>query len=235
MDNSEKAFKNITKKHQPRGLNILYEDKDIIVVDKMSGLLTISTDSIKDNTAYYRLNHYVRKGNQKSRNQVFIVHRLDRDTSGLLVFAKSETAKRFLQDEWHKFSKTYSAVICGTLVEKEGIISSYLTENSAHRVYSVNDSSKGKFAKTGYKVLRESAKYSLLEIALFTGRKNQIRVHFAEKGFPLAGDKIYGIKDDGAKRLMLHASTLTILHPFSKVEMTFKAEIPASFNSLLGR
>ncbi len=235
MDRREKTSSNVPKKYQPRGLTILYEDKDIIVVDKMSGLLTISTDSIKDNTAYYRLNHYVRKGNQKSRNQVFIVHRLDRDTSGLLVFAKSEEVKKFLQEEWQKFSKTYYAVVCGNLVEKEGILTSYLAENSAHRVYSVNDPSKGKFAKTGYKVIRESPRYSLLEIALFTGRKHQIRVHLAEKGFPLAGDKIYGIKDDGAKRLMLHASTLTILHPFSKVEMTFKAEIPASFNSLLGR
>ena len=235
MQKSEQNFKNIPKKHQPRGLTILYEDRDIIVVDKTSGLLTISTERIKENTAYYRLNLYVRKGNQKSRNQVFIVHRLDRDTSGVLVFAKNEEAKRFLQEEWHGFSKTYYAVVCGNLAEKEGIITSYLAENSAHKVYSVNDPAKGKLAKTGFKVLKESPNYSLLEIALFTGRKNQIRVHFAEKGFPVAGDKSYGKKDPGIKRLMLHAKSLTILHPFTKEKMTFETEVPAYFKSLVNR
>lgn len=235
MQNSKTAFKSPPKKHQPRGLDIIYEDKDIIVVDKTSGLLTISTEKIKDNTAYYRLNSYVRKGNQKSRKQVFIVHRLDRDTSGLLVFAKSEEAKHFLQDEWHGFDKKYYAVIVGTLAEKEGIITSYLTENSAHKVYSVSDPAKGKPAKTGYKVLKESKKYSLLEITLFTGRKNQIRVHFAEKGFPVAGDKNYGEKDAGVKRLMLHSASLTIIHPFTKKKMTFETEIPPYFKALVNR
>jgi len=235
MQKSEYKFKSIPKKHQPRGLDILYEDKDILVVDKSSGLLTISTERVKENTAYYRLNLYVRKGNQKSRNQVFIVHRLDRDTSGLLVFAKSEEAKRFLQEEWHGFNKKYYAVVVGVLAEKEGIISSYLTENSAHKVYSVNDPAKGKLAKTGYKVLKETQKYSLLEIKLFTGRKNQIRVHFSEKGFPVAGDKNYGGKDAGVKRLMLHSASLTIIHPFTKKKMTFETEVPAYFKSLVNR
>lgn len=235
MQRNEKDFKNIPKKHQPRGLSILYEDQDIIVVDKVDGLLTVSTDRVRDNTAYFRLNFYVRKGNQKSRNQVFIVHRLDRDTSGLLVFAKNEEAKRFLQDEWHNFDKKYYAVVCGILPEKEGIISSYLAENSAHNVYSVNDPAKGKLAKTGFKVLQESQKYSLLEIALFTGRKNQIRVHFAEKGFPVAGDKSYGEKDAGVKRLMLHAGSLTIIHPFTKEKMNFETDIPESFKALVNR
>ncbi len=235
MQNNKTSFKRPPKKYQPRGLDIIYEDKDIIVVDKVSGLLTISTERVKENTAYYRLNEYVRKGNQKSREQVFIVHRLDRDTSGLLVFAKSEEAKRFLQEEWHSFTKKYYAVVCGSLTEKEGIITSYLTENSAHKVYSVNDPTKGKEAKTGYKVLKESSKYSLLEIELFTGRKNQIRVHFSEKGLPVAGDKNYGGKDGLVKRLMLHSASLTILHPFTKEKMTFETDLPAYFNSLVNR
>lgn len=235
MQKIERKFKKPPKKYQPRGLSILYEDQDIIVVDKENGLLTVSTDRIKDNTAYFRLNSYVRKGNQKSRNQVFIVHRLDRDTSGILVFAKHENAKRFLQDTWHDFTKKYYAVVCGNLQEKEGIISSYLTENSAHKVYSVNDPSKGKLAKTGYKVLKESSKYSLLEIELFTGRKNQIRVHFAEKGFPIAGDKAYGEKDAGVKRLMLHSGSLTIIHPFTKEQMIFETGIPEYFKYLVNR
>ena len=233
MRKSQENFKAPPKRFQPHGLTILYEDRDILVVDKTNGLLTVSTDKVREKTAYYLLTDYVRKGNPKSREQVFIVHRLDRDTSGVLVFAKNETAKRYLQDEWQGFEKKYYAVIHGTLAEKEGVITSYLTENAAHRMYSVNDPKKGKLAKTGYKVLSESKKYSLLEIDLLTGRKNQIRVHFAEKGYPVAGDKKYGKKEKGIKRLTLHAASLTLLHPYTKEKMTFKAEVPAYFDSLV--
>jgi len=235
MQKSEKNLKSPPKKYQPRGLSIIYEDRDILVVDKMSGLLTVSTARVRDNTAYFLLNKYIRKGNQKSRNRIFIVHRLDRDTSGILVFAKNENAKRFLQAEWHGFNKKYYAVVHGTLSEKEGIITSYLAENRAHKMYSVNDPEKGKLAKTGFKVLKESKKFSLLEIDLFTGRKNQIRVHFSEKGFPVAGDKIYGEKHKGVKRLTLHAASLTILHPYTKEKMTFETVVPAYFKSLVNR
>jgi tRNA pseudouridine32 synthase/23S rRNA pseudouridine746 synthase/23S rRNA pseudouridine1911/1915/1917 synthase len=190
---------------------------------------------VREQTAYFLLNNYVRKGNQKSRNRVFIVHRLDRDTSGLIVFAKSEEAKHYLQDEWQTFKKKYYAVVCGSLAEKQGEISSYLVENAAFRMYSVDDPAKGKFAKTGYKVLRESADYSLLEVDLYTGRKNQIRVHLADLGCPVAGDKKYGEKGShkGIKRLALHAATLTIKHPFSKEEMIFDTKIPGYFRTLV--
>jgi tRNA pseudouridine32 synthase/23S rRNA pseudouridine746 synthase/23S rRNA pseudouridine1911/1915/1917 synthase len=161
------------------------------------------------------------------------VHRLDRDTSGIIIFAKNENAKRYLQDEWHGFKKKYYAVVHGTLSKKEGIITSYLAENRAHKMYSVDDPEKGKLAKTGYKVLRTSKKYSLLEIDLLTGKKNQIRVHFSEKGFPVAGDKIYGEKDKGIKRLTLHAASLTILHPDTKEKMSFETTVPAYFKSLV--
>ena len=171
MKEKPKKFKSPPKRFQPRGLSILYEDRDILVVNKVSGLLTVSTAKVKENTAYYLLNNYVRKGNQKSRNRIFIVHRLDRDTSGVLVFAKSEKAKRYLQDEWHEFRKTYYAVVKGTLREKEGVIASYIAENSVHKMYSVSDPNKGKYARTGYKVLKESKQYSLLEIDLITGKK----------------------------------------------------------------
>ncbi len=233
MHESQKNFKAPPKKFQPKGLTVLYEDRDILVVDKVSGLLTIGTETDKENTAYYRLNDYVRKGIQKSQNRVFIVHRLDRDTSGVLVFAKSEKAKRFLQDEWPAFKKRYYAVVHGRLLEKEGVITSYLAENSIHKMYSVPDPKKGKLAQTGYKVLRESNKYSLLEIDLLTGRKNQIRVQFAEKGYPVAGDKIYGLKGKGIKRLTLHAESITIVHPHTKEEMTFVSKVPDYFNQLL--
>lgn len=220
-------------KHTPKGLTILHEDQDIIVVDKINGLLTMGTDREKDKTAYFLLTDYVRKGNPRSRNRVFIVHRLDRDTSGVLVFAKSEQAKRFLQDNWSDFTKIYFAVVHGQINEKEGVITSYLVENSAYRMYSVNNPDKGKFSKTGYKVLKENANFSLLEINLFTGTKNQIRVHFAEKGNPVAGDKVYGNSEKGIKRLVLHSSSLTLIHPFSKKSMTFQTAVPPYFYQLV--
>jgi RluA family pseudouridine synthase len=233
MRKQPKDFQRPSKKHQPKGLTILYEDQDILVVDKIAGLLTVSTEHVRERTAYYLLTTYVRKGNQKSRNRVFIVHRLDRDTSGILVFAKNFHAKRYLQEEWEKFKKTYYAVVHGALAPKEGVITSYLAENSMHKVYTVTNPQEGKLAKTGYKVLRESSKYSLLEIDLLTGRKNQIRIHLAEKGCPVVGDKRYGAKDKGAKRLALHAAALTIVHPATRAKMTFTTPAPAYFDSLV--
>jgi len=228
-----KNFKSPPKRFQPKGIPLLYEDHDILVIDKPSGLLTISNESTRENTAYYPLNEYIRKGNPKSRNQIFIVHRLDKDTSGVIVFAKTEKAKRYLQDEWQNFSKKYYAVVHGILIEKEGIITSYLAENSIHRMYTVTNPKKGKLARTGYKVLKESKNYSLLEINLLTGRKNQIRVHFSDKGHAVAGDKMYGKKEKQVKRLALHAASITILHPHTKEELTFKTKVPIYFKSLL--
>jgi len=232
---NKKPFKQPPKKFQPKGLSILYEDWDILVVDKVSGLLTVSSDRVREQTAYYLLNDYVRKGNSKSRNRVFIVHRLDRDTSGILVFAKSEEAKRFLQEEWQGFQKKYYAVVRGTLPEKEGLITSYLAENSAHKMYSVADPRKGKLAKTVYRVLKASLSHSLLEIDLLTGRKNQIRVQLADKGCPVAGDKKYGEREKGIKRLCLHSASLTLIHPFSKEPMTFGTRIPGYFGTLVAK
>lgn len=235
MQKIQKKFKSPPKRFQPKGLPVLYEDHDILVVNKRSGLLTVSSAKDKEKTAYYRLTDYVRKGNKKSKNRVFIVHRLDRDTSGVIVFAKNEKAKRTLQDQWQTFKKTYFAVVRGILPEKQGVITSYLAENSIHKMYSVNinNPEKGKLAKTGYKVLKESEKYSLLEVDLLTGRKNQIRVHFSEKGYPVAGDKKYGEQNKNIKRLTLHAASLTMLHPFTKEEMTFESKVPGYFYSLV--
>lgn len=233
MEENKAKAKKVNPRFQPRGCNILHEDQDIIVVDKVSGLLTMGSDRERQKTAYQHLTHYVKKGNPRARNRIFIVHRLDKDTSGVLVFAKTEKAKIFLQTEWQNFSKKYVAAVEGKLAEKEGIIESYLTENSIHRVFSVTNPNKGKYAKTGYKVIRESNHFSLLEIKLYTGRKNQIRVHFAENGNPVAGDKMYGVKGMGVKRLALHAATLTIQHPHTKKEMTFETNIPSFFKQLM--
>lgn len=233
MQDKLSSFTPPPKKYQPAGLNILYEDKEIIVVDKANGLLTIGTDRERQKTVYFLLTEYVKKGNSRSKNRIFIVHRLDRETSGILVFAKNENAKRYLQDNWKDFSKKYVAIVYGNLQNRKGVITSYLTENKVFRVYSVKDSEKGKFAKTEYKVLKESTKYSLLEIELHTGRKNQIRVHFADMDHPVVGDKIYGRVDKGIKRLALHSASITFLHPFTKKEITFKTEIPDYFKSLV--
>jgi len=235
MQDVPKKVKKPSKRHQPSGMTILFEDDDIIVVDKISGLLSMSNAKTRDRTAYFALNNYVRKGNAKSRKRIYIVHRLDRDTSGVLVFAKSEQNKRYLQDEWKNFSKKYYAVVHGNLEEKQGVFSSYLAENVINKMYSTDDPKIGKLAKTGYKVIRESSRFSLVEIDLLTGRKNQIRVHFADQDHPVAGDKVYGIKEKGIKRLTLHAGSINIKHPGTKQKMTFAAEIPHYFTALLNR
>lgn len=235
MRRSPGGFKKPPRRYQPKGLSILYEDRDVLVVDKVHRLLTVSTERVQENTAYYLLNDYVRKGNRKSKNRVFIVHRLDRDTSGVVLFAKSESAKRFLQDQWHEFDKTYHAVVHGSLKDKEGVITSYLAENSIHRMYSVSNPAKGKLARTGYRVLRESARYSLLEIDLLTGKKNQIRVHLADRDCPVVGDKKYGDKgkDRGITRLGLHSASLNFVHPFSREPVQVSTGIPRYFEFLL--
>jgi tRNA pseudouridine32 synthase/23S rRNA pseudouridine746 synthase/23S rRNA pseudouridine1911/1915/1917 synthase len=233
MEEIKKKTKKTSSKFQPKGLTILYEDQDILVVNKISGLLTMASAREREKTAYFILTQYVKKGSLKSKNRVFIVHRLDKDTSGVLVFAKTEKAKFFLQDEWQSFSKKYVAVIEGKMQEKEGIITSYLAENSIHRVFSVRNADKGKFAKTGYKVIKESERFSLVHIHLFTGRKNQIRVHFYDQGCPVAGDKVYGEKSVGIRRLALHAAKLTIRHPHTNKEMTFETNTPTYFKQLI--
>lgn len=222
-----------TKKHQPRGLPVLHEDRDIIVVVKPVGLLTIGTEREKSRTAHFLLNDYVTKGNPKSRNRVYVVHRLDQDTSGILLFAKNESAKKFLQENWPQTEKHYLAIVSGKIRPKEGTLSSYLTENTAQKVYSTPDAARGKLSHTAYKVLQESKGLSLVDIHLLTGRKHQIRVHFAEQGHPIIGDKKYGEGTTSAKRLALHARSISFTHPFSGKKMTFDTGMPEDFARLL--
>lgn len=233
MQNGPKKFKSPPKKYHPKGLAVVYEDHDLLVVDKISGTTLSSPDKGQLRTALCLLNNYVRKGNPKSRKQVFPVHRLDKEASGILVMAKSVQAQKFLRDEWKNFRKKFIAVVRGAMPEPEGMITSYLAENSALKMYSVQDPTKGKYAKTGYRVIRESPNYNLLEIDLFTANKDQIRVHMAVKGCPVAGDQKYGEKEKGIKRLTLHASSVTLLHPFTKEKMTFESKTPPYFNFLM--
>jgi tRNA pseudouridine32 synthase/23S rRNA pseudouridine746 synthase/23S rRNA pseudouridine1911/1915/1917 synthase len=223
------------RKHQPRGLPILHEDRDILVVDKPAGLLTIGTERDKSRTAHYLLNDYVRKGDPKSRNRVYVVHRLDQDTSGILLFAKSEQAKKFLQEHWEQTDKRYLAIVHGRLTPREGTISTFLAENTAQRVYSTPDAARGKLSHTAYKVVKETRGFSLLEIHLLTGRKHQIRVHFAEKGHPVVGDRKYGSGDPVSKRLALHARSISFIHPYNGRTMSFDTGMPEDFVRLLGK
>ncbi|HBM15799.1 MAG TPA: RNA pseudouridine synthase [Lentisphaeria bacterium] len=226
--------KHLSNNHLSRGLEILYEDRDILVVDKPAGLLTVGTETNKFKTVYYILSEYVCKGCQKSRNRIFIVHRLDQWTSGVLIFAKSEEVKLHLQDHWREDTeKKYIAVVYGHLTPKEGIITSYLAENKAYVVYSTTDITKGKLAHTAYKVIKETKQFSLLEINLLTGRKNQIRVHMADKGHPIVGDRKYGKIKDEYSRLALHSKWISFKHPFSGKKMAFEAKVPDYFNTLI--
>lgn len=222
-------------RYRPRGLTLLYEDRDVLVIDKPAGLLTMGTERDKTRTAHALLNDYVRKGDPRSRQRIFIVHRLDRDTSGVLLFARSEEAKLFLQQHWEETQKRYLAVVHGTLDDKEGTITSYLAENSAQNVYATADPGQGKLARTAYRVLRETRGVSLLEIELLTGRKHQIRVHFAGQGHPVVGDSKYGRGDDGSRHLLLHSRSIEFTHPFSGARLSFTAPAPEYFARMVGR
>ncbi len=214
-------------------MEILYEDKDVLVVNKPAGLLTVGTKTNKTRTVYYTLTDYVRKGCLKSRNRIFTVHRLDQWTSGVLVFAKSEEIKLRLQARWKETEKKYLAVVYGRPAQKEGIITSYLAENKAFVVYSTPDPAKGKLSHTAYKVLKETGRFSLLEITLLTGRKNQIRVHLADNGNPVVGDRKYGNSADDHRRLALHSKSISFKHPATGRQMTFQTKLPDYFIKLL--
>jgi tRNA pseudouridine32 synthase/23S rRNA pseudouridine746 synthase/23S rRNA pseudouridine1911/1915/1917 synthase len=220
-------------KHLPKNISLLYEDSDILVVVKPFGLLTMGTERDKSRTLYAILTDYVRKGYPKSPKRIFIVHRLDRDTSGILIFAKNMEAKLHLQGQWEKAEKRYIAVVHGRCEKREGMITTYLSENKAHLVYSTTDTTKGKLSHTAYRVLKDTKKCSLLEVNLLTGRKHQIRVHLAEIGHPVLGDKKYGKGKETYKRLALHAKSISFVHPFSGKRLTFETGFPEYFNSLV--
>lgn len=236
-------------KFLPKGLLILHEDRDLLVIHKPGGLLSIAAGKPesrdpRQKTAYRALTDYVKKGTAKSKNRIFVVHRLDRDTSGILIFAKNPKAKTHLQNNWAKNIKTYLAIVHGKMKEKEKTLSSYLTENKELRVYSTEDRTKGKLAKTRYRVLSVTNQYSFLDIELLTGRKNQIRVQLADSGHPVVGDTKYGArltrsdakgrKGTDSRYLALHAYKLVCTHPYSGKTMTFISPSPDFFGALLG-
>lgn len=215
-------------------LQLVYEDDDVLVVDKGYGLLSMGTDRVKDGTVYSLMRSYVKANNP--RKQVFIVHRLDRDTSGLMMLAKSAEAKDTMQHNWNNMvlSRKYVAVLEGELENDEGVVKSYLAENSQYEVFSTNNPKEGQLAITRYKVLRRANGKTLVEVELDTGRKNQIRVHMKDLGHPIVGDRKYGAGPSPIHRLALHAQTLRFVHPITRRDMKFETPIPAKFRSLVG-
>lgn len=216
-----------------RRMQLVYEDDDIIVVNKGYGLLSIGTDKIKDGTAYSILREYLKW--KDPRNKLFIVHRLDQQTSGLMMFAKNIEAKETMQHNWNNMvlNRKYLAVVEGKVDPQEGTVQSYLAETSRHEVYSTDNPEEGKLAVTRYKTLKCKNGYTMLEVELDTGRKNQIRVHCKDLGHPIAGDRRYGAKTSPIHRLALHAQTLRFVHPVTRVEMNFETPVPVSFASMV--
>lgn len=213
-------------------LKLVYEDDYFIVVNKANGLLTVATDLIKDKTAFRIVSDYVKS--QHPRNHIFVLHRLDKDTSGLLVFAKSTDIQSEMQRNWERIvtDRKYVAVIEGCPEKMSGELTSYLCENKAFKVYS-SSTNEGQFARTRYRIIKAGRQYSLVELELETGRKNQIRVHMSEFGHSIAGDKKYGAKSNPIKRIALHAFKLTFIHPVTKQELNFETPIPRSFQILV--
>jgi len=211
-------------------LEILYEDKYLIIINKPSNLLTISTEKEKERTLFHYVYEYLKKKNKN--NKVFIVHRLDKDTSGIVVFAKDEATKFYMQDNWDKIKRNYVAVVNGKVENKSGILKSYLQETKTHFTYSVNDKN-GKLAITEYEKILENKKYTMLSLNLKTGRKNQIRVQLSDMGNSIVGDKKYGIKKDPIRRMALHANYIEFIHPKTKENIVIDVDIPNSFISLI--
>jgi 23S rRNA pseudouridine1911/1915/1917 synthase len=215
------------------GLEILYEDGDIFIVHKPVGLLTVATIDERERTAYAYLRQYLKLHNPRQR--LFIVHRIDKFVSGVLVFAKSEKVQSILQDVFsrHDIQRKYWAIVEGVVKKDQGTIRSYLAEDHNLRMHSTNDARKGKSAITHFRVLRRFPKITALEVTLETGRKNQIRVHLSEMGHPVVGDRSYGSKQNPLGRLGLHAFHLGFAHPINGKPLLFQTDPPPEFRRYL--
>jgi 23S rRNA pseudouridine1911/1915/1917 synthase len=226
FDHSFIVFKN------PR-IRLVYEDDDIMIVDKGYGILSTGTEHVKEGTVFSIMRSYVKHNNHAAH--IFIVHRLDRDTSGLMIIAKTEVAQQALLNNWSNMiiDRKYVAVVEGVMEKDADVVKSYLTENNQFEVYSTNDPSAGKLATTSYRTIKRGSDFSLIELALKVGHKNQIRVHMKDIGHPVSGDRKYGAQPNAIHRLALHASTLHFVHPVTRKEMNFETPIPPSFLSMV--
>ena len=212
-------------------LDILYEDEYLIAINKPCGLLSISNDKEKDITAYRMVSDYVKSNNKK--NYIFVIHRLDQDTSGILMFCKNEKIRDKMQENWNKIVKKrgYISIVDGKL-SGNGTIHTFLMEDKRQFVYS-SKNGMGKEAITHYSVIKNNNNYSMLQVFIDTGRRNQIRVHLSERGYPIVGDKKYKCKTNPVKRLCLHANMLEFIHPVSKRIVSIKCDIPLDMKNLV--
>lgn len=216
-------------------LSVIHEDDELIVINKASGLISIASDKESVRTAYRLVNEHVQMNDPNAR--VFVVHRLDEDTSGVLMFAKSLALRDALQDDWNNIvtKRGYYAIIEGQLDQASGVVKSYLHKTKTNMMFSGHKGrdGEGQYAETEYKVIKSNENYSLVDVNLKTGRKNQIRVHMNDLGHPVVGDKKYGIKNADATRLMLHAYEINFIHPFTKKLVKFKARTPNIFDTFV--
>ncbi len=216
-----------------RRVQLVYEDDDIIVINKGYGLLSVGTDKIKEGTAYSIVREYLKT--KDPRNMLFIVHRLDQHTSGLMLMAKNAETKERLQHNWNNMvrRRQYVCVVEGKLDPADGEVRSYLAENSQHLVYSTENPADGKIALTRYKTIKSANGYTLAEVELETGRKNQIRVHMHDLGHSIAGDRRYGARTSPIHRLALHARTISFIHPTTGKLLEFSTPVPQGFLSMV--
>jgi 23S rRNA pseudouridine1911/1915/1917 synthase len=214
-------------------LKIIFEDQYLIVVEKKEGLLTVSTGKSDETTAFSILKNYVKKASPQ--NRIYVVHRLDRETSGIIMFAKTREIQLALQENWHRVitRRVYVALVEGKVEKPKDTIVTWLTENEKSlKIHSSNVDNGGQQAVTHYRTLKTNDNFSLLEVELETGRKNQIRVHMQDIGHPIAGDKKYGSEISPIGRMGLHARVLAFIHPMSLENVTFETQVPKKFSSL---
>lgn len=216
-------------------LKLIYEDDDLVVVNKSYGLLSIATDKEKNRTAYKIVSDYLKKSDPKAL--IFVVHRLDRETSGIMMFAKNEQVQKKLQLNWNDnvLERKYYAVVEGVIEQPDGVIESYLTESKKSLKVYATTKEEGKLATTAFKVLKTNELNTLLELELETGRKNQIRAHLEYVGFPIIGDKKYGAKTNPIGRVALHAGSIVFAHPEDGRQMRFEAPMPGSFANMFDK
>lgn len=215
------------------GLGIVHIDEAVVVVDKPAGLLSMGSDREKEKTAHRILNDYLKALIKSSLQQAYIVHRLDRDTSGLMIFARTETIQSVLQRNWKNVTKKYLAVVAGVPENSQGTLRDNLIESKSFKVHRVDKG--GELAITHYRVVGSYGNKSILELTLETGRKNQIRVQLTAAGHPILGDRKYGSATNSAKRLALHSHELIFPHPITGVPMEFRSVLPAPMKALIER
>lgn len=214
---------NYIKYQKNKKIEIIYEDQELLVVNKPENLLTIATQKEKEKTLYHLVSDYVKRKNKN--NKIFIVHRLDKETSGIVLFAKNNHIKELLQANWNNYvlERNYIA-LTHNVAKKNKILKNYLKITDSGNVY-ITNKKEGKEAITEYKIIKTFANKSLLDIYIYTGRKNQIRLQLANDNLPIVGDKKYGIKDN-EKRMYLHALKLVLIHPLTNRKLEFKTIFP---------